>query len=831
MKQGFLLLLALCCLTTTVVAQDDFRLLSSSFTVPPAAVPGFHRFEIVQLDFNALRDLKADRVAFTLQTSRGKVDFDLNRWELRGADHALTTSGGKGIGQLVPRQPSAQFRGRTAEGNTAVFTLDKLFTKGRWRQDGEFYNLEPLWRLYPAAPRNLYLYYRDQDVKDLDGACATPASFHAGEEHLPSGNKAAGECFEVEIALAADFEMFQAFGDATSVENFMLGTLADVQTNYDDEFDDALQFVVVATEIATSNASDPWVNSTNPFELLPDFRNWGNNNGFGSGVAYDVASLWSDRDFDGSTVGLAYVGEVCTGNRYNVLQQFNTSATSMRVMWAHELGHNFGSGHDPDEAGDPVWIMSPFVSAATEWSPASTALIVDYYTNVSCLSNCPDPNPPVAQGSVFTDEVCGGSLVSFFDETVDRVDSRLWSFPGGSPASSTEAAPVITYPAPGTYQATLTVSNQFGQNQLPLQVVVATESVTATNVIFFENFEDDNLEVTIVNPDGQNTWFLAQADGNQGSSGIRVNNYDNNLPGETDVLQLPTLDLSDYADPKFEMEYAYQRYSSSLNDRLRVWANNGSGDVLLFDGFENGSQNFATGPDNQDRFVPKDLGDWCANGPGCISLPLAGLGDLSAVDLRIENINGYGNLMWVDNLAVTASCAASLPVEWLSFTARPQDKVSQLHWQVQQLPGHLGFTVERRSGEADWTELDWVPARSGTTDAVSYQYTDTEVVAGQTYYYRLRQRDADGTTSLSEVRPVTFSASLQVAVWPNPANDRLHVRLPHGNNQFSLFNALGQVLRQGRLTDGRASLDLHGLATGVYFLRLADEEVVRVVKR
>ena len=52
-------------------------------------------------------------------------------------------------------------------------------------------------------------------------------------------------------------------------------------------------------------------------------------------------------------------------------------------------------------------------------------------------------------------EVCKGTPVSFESTSVGRPAEYLYLFPGGSPASSTEANPVVVYNTPGVYDVTL----------------------------------------------------------------------------------------------------------------------------------------------------------------------------------------------------------------------------------------------------------------------------------------------------------------------------------------------------------------------------------------
>ena len=55
--------------------------------------------------------------------------------------------------------------------------------------------------------------------------------------------------------------------------------------------------------------------------------------------------------------------------------------------------------------------------------------------------------------------VCAGAPVTFHDDSFFNIQSRVWNFPGGSPAMATGQDPVVTYSVPGSYTVRLAVSD------------------------------------------------------------------------------------------------------------------------------------------------------------------------------------------------------------------------------------------------------------------------------------------------------------------------------------------------------------------------------------
>ncbi|MGJ3255321.1 MAG: M12 family metallo-peptidase, partial [Alcanivorax sp.] len=123
--------------------------------------------------------------------------------------------------------------------------------------------------------------------------------------------------------------------------------------------------------------------STSANELLVDLREKYHGFPFAdTSTASPLMELLSGREFDGSTVGLAYVGTLCNTNGYatGVTQEYvNIPLTA--VVMAHEIGHNFGANHDnveADQVDNPErycgngYIMSSWAEAnATGFSSCS----------------------------------------------------------------------------------------------------------------------------------------------------------------------------------------------------------------------------------------------------------------------------------------------------------------------------------------------------------------------------------------------------------------------------------------------------------------------------
>jgi len=94
-----------------------------------------------------------------------------------------------------------------------------------------------------------------------------------------------------------------------------------------------------------------------------------------------------------------------------------------------------------------------------------------------------DPNAINASFSASQTSICRTAAIQFTDNSTGNPspDSWFWSFPGGTPSTSTDQHPVVTYNTAGTYNVSLKVTNSNGVSS----TLVLDNLITVNSVIPF----------------------------------------------------------------------------------------------------------------------------------------------------------------------------------------------------------------------------------------------------------------------------------------------------------------------------------------------------------
>lgn len=221
--------------------------------------------------------------------------------------------------------------------------------------DGATYWIEPIGSRVAGAAPDQHVVYRAADVIPSGGTCIalhTPTDAVAGSAE--SGRVASGGLFNAELAIDADYDYFLEYGSVEATVDQIENVINMVNVQY--ERDVAIRHVITRIIVRTTAEENPYT-TNDPEDLLQEFsahwRSWH------SSVQRDVAHLFTGRDLEDGTIGVAWVGSICYSREYpytgySAVQSDCATCGSLACkadLSAHELGHNWGADHCGDEDG------------------------------------------------------------------------------------------------------------------------------------------------------------------------------------------------------------------------------------------------------------------------------------------------------------------------------------------------------------------------------------------------------------------------------------------------------------------------------------------------
>jgi PKD repeat protein len=276
------------------------------------------------------------------------------------------------------------------------------------------------------------------------------------------------------------------------------------------------------------------------------------------------------------------------------------------------------------------------------WSPANLAATgCDGTISPGCI--------PVAQFSASLPNSCTGFTVQFQDFSNGPATSWNWSFPGGTPSTSTLDAPTVTYAAPGNYDVTLIVSNSFGTDTLVRQQYV--HIAQPASVPLSESFESAPTIPTgweIINSDNQGAWHFSNAAATEGSHAMLFDNFtDSTFALEDDLLSVP-IDLSSFTNAELSFDYAYRKFNSFRFDTLLVLVSADCG-VTWDTAWVASGNDLATvgGIYPSQPWVPASISEW-ANA----QIDLSQWANSANFRIVFRNICHGGQAIWIDRINI-----------------------------------------------------------------------------------------------------------------------------------------------------------------------------------
>lgn len=343
---------------------------------------------------------------------------------------------------------------------------------------------------------------------------------------------------------------------------------------------------------------------------------------------------------------------------------------------------------------------------------------------------------PIADFNAALRLVCVGGSLTFTDLSYNGVvTTRAWTFTnlsdGVTVLNSSAQNPSMSFPTPGLYSVSLTVTNSEGSDAVTkseyIRVYPADAQYSSNG--YTEDFEGniDNIGWFIQNDAETSGWQVTSAAAISGTKSMVVRNFFGEGTESYNLIS-PSYDLSIIPSPKLRFKYAYTDRETGNDDRLRVYASKDCNPTWfqLSPPLSNAALNTAS-PINGSAFVPND-NQWLEKE---FSIPANILGS-DNVRFRFEFDADGGNNFYLDDINIPGGSSID------------QYVTNGLAWDVYPNPADEYVDI-RISGNGGGTLADnllicdasgRVIQRIPVTGAETVLHTDVSTLATGVYFIR-----------------------------------------------------------------------------------------------
>jgi RHS repeat-associated protein len=180
----------------------------------------------------------------------------------------------------------------------------------------------------------------------------------------------------------------------------------------------------------------------------------------------------------------------------------------------------------------------------------------------------------------------------------------------------------------------------------------------------------------------------------------------------------------------------------------------------------------------------------------------------------------------------------ALPASWLYFTGTNQGSDNLLRWATANERNVKDYWLERSTDAATFKAISKQKPNGGLGRQGNYEHLDERVDRLKTdaLYYRVKQVDNDGSYQYSSTIKIAIRQQMvtKTIVYPNPTRSQLTIAVGSdelvGTTAVILDNR-GRVIKQIILSSNNHVMNLDGLPAGMYYIRLKNGEVLKVMKQ
>ncbi|MCH7503941.1 MAG: hypothetical protein IIA10_11405 [Proteobacteria bacterium] len=227
----------------------------------------------------------------------------------------------------------------------------------------------------------------------------------------------AGAVSEINFGAIGDFEFTSAQGGDANANTAILTRLNNVDGIYSQQLGVQINVPVVET---FATAADPFSDVTDPSDFLIEVAAY--RRGTAAQNSQGLTHMFTGRNLDGSTVGIAYSSALCSRNFGAGLTQGTGGAAFDSLVAAHEIGHNFGAPHDGEagsacEAEPSTFLMATTLNGNDQFSACSIVEMQDDIAAASCITQLPGVDIRIALSGQPPTVLLGNSATVTFDVT------------------------------------------------------------------------------------------------------------------------------------------------------------------------------------------------------------------------------------------------------------------------------------------------------------------------------------------------------------------------------------------------------------------------------
>jgi len=261
-------------------------------------------------------------------------------------------------------------------------------------------------------------------------------------------------------------------------------------------------------------------------------------------------------------------------------------------------------------------------------------------------------NPPACTPDAIIEAereiICTNDTLQFFDISEDGdPTSWNWSFPGGTPSSSTLENPTVVYANPGKYSVSLTVSNSAGTDNVTYTDYISVKNSASPffTTTWTESFESGSIPLVMSVVDGgDGNTFQPYNSAASHQNACLILNQVNNGDGEVDELISPAINTANGNDLNLFFDYAFAAKANDDSDELEVYVSRDCGQSWIRRRFYN-SGRLRTSTNTTGIFVPNSTSQWTTE-----TINFNAYIGPDPILIKFVFTNGGGNNFFIDNI-------------------------------------------------------------------------------------------------------------------------------------------------------------------------------------